>query len=638
MSQVAETQTVKTVEDIIAAAQGERRIVPVKSLEFSSHNVRTPESYSQESIIELAALIESQGGVLQNLIGYDETKKNKPTGNVCVSAGGRRLVALNYLLQQGKINEEFPVPVLIVAEDIALEVSLAENSGREEMHPADEFLAFQRMISEQGKTIEQVAVAFGVTPLTVERRLKLARLAPMFIELYRKNEVDMSQLQALALVDDQDKQVKVWKSLPSYNRSAHYLKQALTQGEVNIATHPVAKYVGAQAYIKAGGTVRGDLFEQGHGYIDNIDLLNSRATEKMSKTAKKLEKEGAKFVDMRLEGEMYYIRQEFVNVPMTLRELPKKEAEKRAKLEAEINDLSSKIEQHEANDEFEAAEALETQRDGLQEKLEEIDSKNRVPDPRYADVTGAVIFINRQGQLEKLVNVVSKNDMKKAEAVAKGENPDAIMKQGRPAHSERLVRLLTAHRTAAIQAALTGNPNVALAALVAGMLDEKFDHRHTHVNVRFTSPNYYTSDPDKTIDGTRAGLYMEEQFNHWSQIHESIEGDTFTWALAQPQEVLLQALAYCTAQGFDSIESTEDGTNKVAHYMTALNMDMADWWKPTAETYLNYVPKAKVLETVTEATTAEDAAAMASHKKAALIGAAQAKIEESRWIPTIFRI
>src|SRR5262249_5594049 len=101
----------------------------------------------------------------------------------------------------------------------AVEVSLAENSGREAMHPADEMEAFRSLVRE-GLSAAQVAGRFGVSVLTVERRLKLARLAPRFLAMYRADEIEPDQLQALALTEDQAAQESIWDGLPAYDRNA----------------------------------------------------------------------------------------------------------------------------------------------------------------------------------------------------------------------------------------------------------------------------------------------------------------------------------------------------------------------------------------------------------------------------------
>lgn len=634
-----ETAVSNEVAEIIANAQGERRTVHFKKLKRSPKNVRSLESYSQASIEELGALIVAQGGILQNLIGYDEIKKGKPTGVVFVCAGGRRLAALNWLDEQQKINPDYQAPLLIVSEEVATEVSLAENSGREEMHPADEFMAFRRMIEDEKKTVEQVATTFGVTPLTVERRMKLACLAPFFIELYRKGHIRIDQLQALALAEEHERQLGVWESLPTYNRSAHCITQAITTGEVDMKTNSVARYVGAQAYEKAGGTLRNDLFNE-KCYAVDYELLVRLATEKMAKTEAKLLKAGASFVDTRLVANKWELREEFTDVPSVQRELTKKEQKQLADFDEKLEQLETKLEQMGDCEEEEDMAAASKEYDEVAEAQRAFKQALLVPAAEYADKSGAVIYLT-DGRLEKWENVIRKSDIRRQEAVARGENPDALVKQGRPAHSERLVRLLTSHRTAAIQASLMDNHTVALAAAVTGLMSSHFGYAPRSVSLRFTDANLAGNDPDNTLPESRAALQIEARKEKWEAIYKQYhdaEGGLLAWALQQPVETLVEVLAFFTGMAFSSVESMDNGENNVTDYMTALKVDMKEWWKPTAANYLNYVPKAKILATVTEAVSSTEAAAIANFKKGALVGAAETKIAETGWVPPLFRV
>jgi len=90
-----------------------------------------------------------------------------------VIAGGRRLEAIQLLLAGGKLPEDFAVPCQVVAEGHAREMSLAENTVRLAMHPADQFEAFAALI-EQGESAADVAVRFGVEESFVLKRMKLA--------------------------------------------------------------------------------------------------------------------------------------------------------------------------------------------------------------------------------------------------------------------------------------------------------------------------------------------------------------------------------------------------------------------------------------------------------------------------------
>jgi len=118
--------------------------IPLNKLIVSADNVR--KTGGGVGIDELAASI-SAHGVLQNLIvrfPEDDAK-----GRYEVIAGGRRLAALHMLAKSKKIAKTFPVPCVVRAPDEATELSLAENTKRLAMHPADEFAAYHAL-SQQG--------------------------------------------------------------------------------------------------------------------------------------------------------------------------------------------------------------------------------------------------------------------------------------------------------------------------------------------------------------------------------------------------------------------------------------------------------------------------------------------------------
>ena len=96
-------------------------------------------------------------GLMQNLVVTADGD-----GRFRVIAGSRRLEALRALQAEGKLPDDHAVPCQVAGDDHAAEMSLAENTVRLAMHPADEFEAFARLI-EGGAAVEQVAERFGVT-------------------------------------------------------------------------------------------------------------------------------------------------------------------------------------------------------------------------------------------------------------------------------------------------------------------------------------------------------------------------------------------------------------------------------------------------------------------------------------------
>ncbi len=268
------------IEAVIAASP--RITVPFNKLTLSQdYQVRASGSTSKMSIIELAASIKASG-VLQNLIVIKGVR-----GQFDVCAGGRRLEALTVLVTGGDIPDNYPVPVLVVPADKALIASLAENCFHVPMHPADEFSAFAKLIAD-GRSIEDVAAAFGVTPLVVKRRMKLSTVSPKLMALFRDEKISLDCLMVLASIDDHERQKQTWADLPSWNRSPDYLRQMLTQGEIDSGKDSVARFVTLEVYEKAGGTLRRDLFSDNDqtAYLLDAPLLERLAFDKLQQTAK----------------------------------------------------------------------------------------------------------------------------------------------------------------------------------------------------------------------------------------------------------------------------------------------------------------------------------------------------------------
>src|SRR5258708_2280618 len=181
--------------------------VPLNKLVRSERNVRKT---GGESIDELAASILAHG-LLHNLsVIQQRSGKGASSGKYEVIAGGRRYAALQRLAKEKKLPKTF-VPCMIVEASAAVETSLAENTIRVAMHPADQFIAFRDLVNSRLGG-EEVAARFGVSPLFVRQRLKLANVSARFIAAYRPGEMHLEQLEALSITDDHGAQEQVWDS------------------------------------------------------------------------------------------------------------------------------------------------------------------------------------------------------------------------------------------------------------------------------------------------------------------------------------------------------------------------------------------------------------------------------------------
>ena len=210
--------------------------IPLSQLELSPDNVRkTPADAS--AFTELKASIAAHG-LLENLIA----RSMEPSTDYAVIAGGRRLAAMQALAAEGGLDEDHPVPCHMIDGIVAAEeVSLAENSVRAAMHPADQVEAFRRL-AHAGCTAAAIAARFGVSERTVEKRLRLGNAAPVLLEAYRAGEIDLDTLMAFAVTTDQARQSAVWETVSQ-------------QGLITVWLPPLSPKVSPSALITAGAAI-----------------------------------------------------------------------------------------------------------------------------------------------------------------------------------------------------------------------------------------------------------------------------------------------------------------------------------------------------------------------------------------------
>jgi ParB family chromosome partitioning protein len=202
--------------------------IPLTELKIAKTNVR-----HGVKIADFKDLIPSikDRGILQPLLvrphgqGYE------------IVAGRRRFFAACELEKEGTAIETVPCAVMAKGDDAeAVEASLIENVQHLPMDEMDQFEAFQRLLKE-GRNIADIAHIFGVTELTVKRRLAISNLHPKIRNLYRAEEIDPETLRSLTLATKQQQKdwLALWEDEEQHAPTGHNLKKWLLGGE-NIST------------------------------------------------------------------------------------------------------------------------------------------------------------------------------------------------------------------------------------------------------------------------------------------------------------------------------------------------------------------------------------------------------------------
>jgi ParB family chromosome partitioning protein len=591
-------------------------------------NVRKTQN---KGIEELAASIEAHG-LLQSLVVRKDGKK------FAVIAGNRRLAALAALLNAGKISTDFEVPCQVIENNAdATEISLAENTVRENMHPADECDAYRDLI-DKGAPIADVAARFGKTEHYVKQRLKLARVSPVIIEAYRKGKLNLEQVQAFAVSDDHEAQAAVFRDFDPDRNDADDIRDALTENDIAVTDKRV-RYVTLKAYEKAGGTVRRDLFSQDEDgvFILDVPLLHRLVSEKLDRAAKTAQKEGWKWVEVHPEFD-YQAKSKFHIRREELTPLP---AKKQAELEALQKEYDELEDQWSNSDDAERPERL----DEVGERIEKLNAgREKVWTAETQAIAGAVVHLDHSGKAEIVRGLVRPEDMPKktgkSDATAPdgtdpGDGEDATV--GRAEFSAGLIESLTAHKSAAIAARLLEFPDKGLAAVVYTMVLDVFEHRHdTALKVSASSQSLHR------VEGSAAFKTLEDARETWGQRIPGKPDDIWQWCLCQDQSVLLDLLTFCAACSINAVQTKSDRpeNDRLDHagkLATVLQLDMKPYFTPTAENYFTRIGKPQILGAIQEAKGQPPAPAWEKLKKAELAQEAERQIAGTGWLPEILR-
>lgn len=623
--------------------------IALNKLIESPHNVR--KTRTDEGIKELQASILAHG-ILKNLIVYESDK-----GKFAVAGGERRRTALKVLAKAKKIPPNFSVPCLVRPEAEAVELSLAENQ-HVPMHPADQFEAFAQMLDD-GKAVEDVAAHFGVAPLIVTRRMKLARVAPVIMQAYRADALSLEAVMAFTVSESHAEQAQVYAELLHRGNGAHRtaVLRMLTHEKVETSDRRF-RFVGEDAYLAAGGAITRDLFdEEGGGYATDSALLDRLAMEKLTPYVAEIEAKGWKWVEPILSY-TYDMSRGFARLsqkPLALS--PENEVRREALLTR-----SEQIVEECQGCEPEDGPILEEYQK-IEDALEELDDLARAYDPAEMALAGGWLTLDMQGEPGLELGYVRKDDLAAYETLRRLSRPqgeaeedqeqgdaqdDSTNEEGLDdtplpspdaGLSDALLTDLHAARTMALRLELANRPDIALRAVAHSLAGRFLAHGTGALTV--TAREVYVPAISKTHcpdDET-----VQNRLSHWKLRLSTKSGALWDDIMALPEADLLDLIALCAALSVDATyQKTEDLAAKQRMKTTgqlaeALGLNMAQYWSPTVETFFGRVNKTAILNAVAEAQGEAKARKLDGLKKPVMAAEAVNMITGTGWLPPVLR-
>jgi len=596
------------------------RKIPLSQLVLSPTNVRkVPPSAAEDT--ELKASIRTRG-LKQNLVVH---RSAGDEDIYQVTAGGRRLKALQALAAEDVIAADYKVPCLVEAADEALETSLMENTIRAAMHPADEFVAMAALV-DAGSTIEAVAARFGVPEQRVKQRLRLGKIAPELLDAYRDGEVSLEIIMAFTLGADHAAQLAVWRQVKEQRfPSAHAVRRLLTESAEPLDSD-LGAFVGLATYEAAGGTVTRDLFSsEDEGFMDDAALVRRLAIEKLEAKAAELRAEWS-WVKPVLDLD-YGFRAHFEVVEPLPAELPPEIAAELQQIETRLAEIEELAEEDLPEEVVTEAAALEERRDVLIETTEAL----AVYAPEDRAIAGCIVTIGNDGEFLIYQGLVDPTTQppKRDHADPPGEDdepgspgarstrtPIAATLNGssrvapRPlmtaeqavrkecGFSQILVDDLKAHRLQIARAHLAADFGVAFDLALYSLGISLFDHgyrerpldlRAAETPLRSSLNDLADTPADRLLEAKRQALDTA-----WLSLPPAAG---FAALSALPPEAKQRLFAWCIAATLNGQLAIEDRPNPVVEHATRrLAVPFADYWRPTAANYWGRVKKAHGLE------------------------------------------
>lgn len=627
-------------------------LVPASKLTKSPTNVRKTTDPSADA--QLRANI-AEKGIIQNLIGVPVSRKK---GHYRITAGGRRLDAVKGLIEAGRLDADYLVPVLALADaKDAIEVSLAENFFRLAMNPAEACRAFQDVIETEGKTAADVAKRFGVTEKFVAGRLRLAGLADPVFDALASNAITLDVAMAYASTSDTERQAAVFAQMGEgyYRSNVSEIRRQLAAYSYR-ASDPRALLVGRDAYLAAGGRIDKDLFSDAdsESWLDT-QIVDHLAEEALSAAAETIRARDG-FQEVRVVPATHVpYTQTYALQPLRgeLPPLTQAQEDRQAEIEAALEEMAAAYD----NEDYEASEDDELRNEALEAELASITDRAPILTDEQKSAAVAYVVIGPDGapRLHEQLYVAPEPEPDEEETASEPDNAGATdaatVADGKPLISQRLADELAMMKTELLSVHVASDPAFALdlgTFIMVEAATQKMGSYGIPSDLRATRPSPRVHGFDSGTPAAQEWARLDAALDRsWTE-PDTIEAryDAFC---ALGDDMRAAWLGWAIARTIDAVPAGKVGSGFLDHIGAKLDIDVAAWWRPTARSYFDRITKPAILSLFEEVGGLELKQRYSGSKKHDLASSAErlfagdiiveAEVKEKalRWLPDAMR-
>ncbi|WP_257551610.1 ParB/RepB/Spo0J family partition protein [Sphingopyxis sp. DBS4] len=620
--------------------------IPFNKLRLSPANAR--KTFTQAGIDALAVSIDAYG-LLQPVIVSPATDKKSFFD---VHAGGRRWRAIAQLIKSGKLPKNAMVDARVCNDEaaaLAEEISLAENIIREAMSPADECRGY-RAAMDKGESEEELARRMGVTVRHVQGRLRLADLAEPIFDALAEGKITLDVAKAYGSTSDRDTQLAAWNVFKDswQGDQPHTIRRYVNDSAIE-ANSAVAKLVGEEEYLAAGGRIERDLFAgEGEGQWLDRPIAEDIARRKLEQAADAMAVGTLGWVRVLLAQHVphsateglhdYYIRRG---------ELSEEDQARMIAIEERLQSIEEELEDATDPD---VISRLEAENEALDAEHTEIDKRSYVIPEDERPHVGTFVVLASDGTPKASHRYFSTKALKRekqSQKVTGGGADRAALEDALP---RSLEEQLAKERRDVLALHIAHDPALAL-DLTIFRLARKFTghaaYNDTGVMVTIGElfdpagvPAAHSTAAQDGLDAVRSGLPCDwagadDSFSAFMAFRELDETDKAAW------------LAFAVSQSLQASLASGDRANRFQSELGALlEIDTAEHWRPSADVFFDKIRKPQILSILGKLDP-ELPGRYASEKKAALSSAAaklcageaivtpEVKARAQSWIPDV---
>jgi ParB family chromosome partitioning protein len=591
--------------------------IKLSKLRLSPINVRKVEDNAL-AIEPLAADITARG-VLQNLL---ITPVTKPRGMFEVFDGGRRLRALLLLAAGGLIDAAtYDVPVMVLkADDNTLsETSLAANFHQLKLTPAEECRAFLHFLGKDGD-IDAVATRFGQTRRFIEGRLRLANLAEPIFDALAKGDITLDHAKAYGCTENHDKQLRVFEQVSRYGGyNADSIRRMIVQDSMR-SDDPAALLVGEEAYCAAGGRVERDLFSaQNEDRWLDPEIAEQLAGKMLEDEAARIAAEsGVAWIRPIAGDSTWEVTSKLHRVTLPQRPCTDEEQARIDIIVGRCSDIETTMEDENTSDDDYAA--LEVEYEGLNTERSALEDRPRILPDELKPLVGQFLKLTRKGVMTLDSEYYSETPIRLRDPAdgeagdgdyvaggahggsssqAKPSRPETVAPGGK-AISARLFDELAVQRRDILAASILSHPGLALDYMIFAMADAKTGYREYGTTIKAAGPQ----DPSiGEIAASKARTYVAEARQgldaSWMEAGDDVA--RFEAFRLIEDEAKAAWIAYTVASSLEAKPTYDAKQNPLQNRLaTILEIDVAEWWRPTSANFFDRVAKGSLLALLDE--------------------------------------